>query len=300
MARIWVFFIFIGFINCFAAAFEGSGEPGHQQPKEVISNLIEQNRLVMMGEATHDDVPQYVLLNNILETSECQLDYLGFEIEAQHQKFLDTYLKVGGALPEDLAPTRIASPEVKTEFQRTLDIVRNINLECKTKKKSPIRVIALDMPKTDNMVQWFQKRDEFMYDRLLELTNGLSGKGIVFAGAAHLSKHKFPYPKQLAALGITGDLENLGYKLNDLEELEGKMVRIWIQPPLNSTDFDFIPSELKGLYRIVDWLDPNIDSFAISTQDQKFKTAQDAAGVTNETPLNIERNFDIFVKLGSE
>lgn len=172
----------------------------HQRPRDATDTVTTQivtaweksgKSVLHVGEASHNDNASLMRITTIIRHLWRELDYIALEADASQQYFIDQY--VNGQSEEP--PKNLAGASMRDS--RLLEFLRTINSIRIDQKLFPIKVIALDPSAEgyDDYNSWFQARPAYMYRRLMEQTDSLKQKGIIFTGAGHAARGTTRLPR---------------------------------------------------------------------------------------------------------
>lgn len=286
---------------CIFSINSHSSDPNDYSPlvDSIVRAFDSSKKVLALGENSHNYSEQYLLLDQILKVIGPEIDFVGFEIESQHQEAINSFLN--GNLTEIAQLNhRISSQETRTAFQNVLLTIKQLNAN----RLRPIKVLALDLSGSCCIMEgtnWFESRDPYMFETLLRETDHFSGRGILFLGAGHLMRNPMPTPKiAQKMMNVAAHIPTLGSFIEDYERLKGQVVRAWIDSPVLAVDaFSMVPPDWQ-ITTSVGKRFSGREPFIISTAKNEFINAEKAAITRKAGPFRISENFDYFVRVKNE
>lgn len=245
--------------------------------------------VLILGESAHNDQRAILLLKRLITLESETLDFVALEADSSQQSLVDAYLLSNLPPPQKLRGAAIRDLSL-------LQLIRALNLDRRDQGLKPISVILLDLPGAgySSNANWFADRDRHMFETLRRGTNGLSQRGIIFAGSGHAAKQPFELPKPLRwNTSPFTKIEPLG----SYSPLKENALAVFVQ-----NDFTWMEMGLMAIFRdtrpfLKMWrLMKTSAGEMISTQDEEFQWAESHTGLTDKTPMRISTHFDFWVR----
>jgi hypothetical protein len=258
-----------------------------------LGALLHRHRIMLFGEATHNQAPQYRALAELIRAHGDNLDWVGFEIETQFQPMLDRAIATGQ--PVDTMGGRIKSADTRAACSDVMRAIRAINHRRAHTGRLPIRVLALDKSSVgvSDFGAWFFARDAHMFGEIRD-AGLLEKRGIFFGGAAHFLKAGMPVPKVVSqATGRVGHYTTVGELLQ--RHTKEKPVRIWVQPPLPKEAKRLEAAEFVADLRPLQQM-PRGEALFKTKTPEMTKIIRNA-GIPMSSATALDNNFDYLLKL---